>query len=131
MSHIVPDAELTSDNRKRARYDSGEDLIDPSDLFSSSAGSPFATSMGGMGGMNMGFSPEFLFNVMHSDGGAGFSFGSSGTSPFGAGGSPFGASAAAGGGGPFGSSGTAGGGGGGTRGRNSSARGFPPGGFPF
>lgn len=111
-------------NRKRQRYDSGEDLIDPSDLFSSGAGGPFATSMGGMGGMNMGFDPELIFNMMHGGGGGTFSFGGSGgPSPFGASGNPFGAGGS---GGPFGGSST-----GGTRGRTSSTRGFPPGTFPF
>lgn len=61
-----------SSHRKRARYDSGEDLIDPSDMFS-----------GGGAGMNI--DPTMLFNMMGGGGGGGFNF--SGGSPFG-GGSP-------------------------------------------
>ncbi|KAH9898940.1 hypothetical protein F4778DRAFT_741659 [Xylariomycetidae sp. FL2044] len=53
--------ETLSDSEKRARYDSGEDLIDPSDMFSG----------GGMGGgMAGGIDPEILFNMMN--GGASF-----------------------------------------------------------
>lgn len=75
--------ETLSDTEKRARYDSGEDLVDPSDMFGGGGGG--AGFHGGMGGM--GISPEMLFNMMGAQGGGGgFSFGS------GAGGSPFGAS---------------------------------------
>ena len=77
-------------NRKRARYDSGEDLIDPSEIFAGASGFP-----GGMGGVSI--NPEMLFNMMGGGGGAGFSF---------AGGSPFAGGAYGGprprGGNPFG-----------------------------
>lgn len=72
--------ETLSDPEKRARYDSGEDLIDPNEMFSGGAGG----FSGGMGGMNI--PPEVIFNMMNGQGGGGFSFSS------GAGGSPFGAS---------------------------------------
>ncbi|KAI1143791.1 hypothetical protein F5Y05DRAFT_362585 [Hypoxylon sp. FL0543] len=50
--------ETLSDPQKRARYDSGEDLIDPSDMFS-----------GGMGGgMSGGIDPEILFSMMNGGG---------------------------------------------------------------
>ncbi|KAI1096357.1 hypothetical protein F5B19DRAFT_436087 [Rostrohypoxylon terebratum] len=52
--------ETLSDPQKRARYDSGEDLIDPSDMFGGGMG-------GGMGG---GIDPEILFSMMN--GGASF-----------------------------------------------------------
>ena len=77
--------ETLSDSEKRARYDNGEDLIDPSEMFSS--GSPF----GGMGGgASMNISPEMLFNMMGSGGGGmpggGFTFSTGGgPSPFGGG----------------------------------------------
>ncbi len=45
--------------RKRARYDSGEDLVDPSDMF------------GGGGGMHGGIDPEILFGMMGGQGGGG------------------------------------------------------------
>ncbi len=89
--------ETLSDPEKRARYDSGEDLVDPSDVFG-----------GGGGGFpgGMGISPEVIFNMMNGQGGGGgFSFSSGG-----GGGSPFG-----------GSSSSARGG----RGRSSAAGGFP------
>lgn len=58
-------------NRKRARYDSGEDLMDPSDMYGG--------GMGGMGGMGGGvqIDPEMLFNMMGGGrgGGGGFNFG--------------------------------------------------------
>lgn len=53
--------ETLSDPQKRARYDSGEDLIDPSEMFGG----------GGMGGgMAGGIDPEILFSMMN--GGASF-----------------------------------------------------------
>lgn len=66
--------ETLSDPEKRARYDSGEDLIDPSEMFGGGAGG----FSGGMGGM--GISPEVIFNMMNSQGGGGggFSFSSGG-----------------------------------------------------
>lgn len=69
--------ETLSDPEKRARYDSGEDLIDPSDMFGGGAGG----FSGGMGGM--GISPEVIFNMMNSQGGGGggFSFSSGGAAP--------------------------------------------------
>jgi DnaJ family protein C protein 7 len=95
--------ETLSDSEKRTRYDNGEDLIDPSEMFG--GGSPF----GGMGGgASMNISPEMLFNMMGGGGGGGmpggFSFATGG------GGSPFGG----------------GGGGGRSRGRGGGG-GFPPG----
>lgn len=61
--------------RKRARYDSGEDLIDPSEMFAGAGGFP-----GGMGGVSI--NPEMLFNMMGGGGGGGFSFNTAGGSPF-------------------------------------------------
>lgn len=61
--------------RKRARYDSGEDLIDPSEMFG-----------GGAGGFSSGgihIDPSMLFNMM-GGGGGGFSFANGGGHPFGA-----------------------------------------------
>ena len=91
--------ETLSDPQKRARYDSGEDLIDPSDLFSGGAGGfPMG---GGMGGMHI--NPEMIFNMMGAAGGSrgapgGFSFsmGSGGGGGGGSGGNPFGASSTSG-----------------------------------
>lgn len=74
--------ETLSDPEKRARYDSGEDLIDPSEMFAGGAG-------GFPGGMNL--NPEMLFNMMGGGGGGGFTFSTGG------GGNPFGASSARGG----------------------------------
>jgi len=59
--------ETLSDSEKRARYDSGEDLIDPADMMGGHGG------MGGFGGAH-GIPPEMLFNMM-GGGGGGFSFG--------------------------------------------------------
>lgn len=105
--------ECLSDPQKRARYDSGEDLIDPSDMFARGGGAGPGGFPGGMGGM--GISPEMLFNMMGQQGmggggGGGFTFSTAG------GGSPFG-----------------GGGGGGARAgrsRGAGGGGFP-GGFSF
>ncbi|KAL8802262.1 MAG: hypothetical protein Q9182_003913 [Xanthomendoza sp. 2 TL-2023] len=101
--------ECLSDPQKRARYDSGEDLIDPSEMFSQGGGGfPMG---GGMGGM--GISPEMLFNMMGQGGGGmgggGFTFSTAGGSPFG---------------GP-------GGGGGARAGRSRGPPGGFPGGFSF
>lgn len=63
--------ETLSDSQKRARYDSGEDLVDPSDMF------------GGGGGMHGGIDPEILFSMM---GGQGGGFGGGGGFPGGGGG---------------------------------------------
>ena len=52
--------ETLSDPEKRARYDSGEDLIDPSDMFG-----------GGMGGGGVQIDPEMLFSMMGGMGGMG------------------------------------------------------------
>ncbi|EOO04138.1 putative small glutamine-rich tetratricopeptide repeat-containing protein a protein [Phaeoacremonium minimum UCRPA7] len=51
--------ETLSDPQKRARYDSGDDLMDPSDMF------------GGGGGMAGGIDPEILFSMMGGMGGGG------------------------------------------------------------
>jgi len=105
--------ETLSDSQKRARYDSGEDLIDPSEMFGGGHGHPF-----GGGGGGGGIDPEILMQMFGGGmgggmgggrpGGGGFHFNTGGGSPFGGmGGMP--------GGMP----------GGGRRGQG------PPGGFPF
>ena len=73
--------ETLSDPQKRARYDSGEDLIDPSDVFGGGGG------MGGFGG-GVQIDPEMLFNMM---GGMGGGRGGGSTFSFSTGGTPFGA----------------------------------------
>jgi len=93
--------ETLSDSQKRARYDSGEDLIDPSEMF---GGGGFG-GMGGGGGVQI--DPEMLFNMFGGAGGGG-------------GGSPFGFAGGAQGGNPFGQRAGAG-----RRGQQY------PGGFPF
>ncbi|KAF6815680.1 tetratricopeptide [Colletotrichum sojae] len=70
--------ETLSDSQKRARYDSGEDLIDPSDMFGGGG------MGGGMGGMHGGIDPEILFNMMGGGGG----FGGGGGGGFNGGGFP-------------------------------------------
>ncbi|KAK9779505.1 putative J domain-containing protein [Seiridium cardinale] len=50
--------ETLSDPQKRASYDSGEDLVDPSEMFSG----------GGMGGGMGGIDPEILFSMMNGGG---------------------------------------------------------------
>lgn len=93
--------ETLIDPEKRARYDSGEDLVDPSDMFGGGAGG----FSGGMGGM--GISPEVIFNMMNSQGGSGggggFSFSSGGP------GAGFGSASSSARGSRAGRSGTAGG----------------------
>ncbi|KAL1600499.1 hypothetical protein SLS60_006885 [Paraconiothyrium brasiliense] len=75
--------ETLSDPQKRARYDSGEDLIDPSEMFGGGGG-------GFGGGMGGGIDPEILMQMFggmgggRGGGGGGFSFQTGG------GGSPFG-----------------------------------------
>jgi DnaJ family protein C protein 7 len=69
--------ENLSDPQKRARYDSGEDLVDPSEMFGGGMG-------GGFGGQ--GIDPEMLFHMMGGmGGGRGGGFGGGG---FGGGGFP-------------------------------------------
>ncbi|KAI9846073.1 MAG: hypothetical protein M1837_004329 [Sclerophora amabilis] len=114
--------ETLSDSQKRARYDSGEDLIDPSEMFGGGGGHP--GGMGGMGGMGGGvqIDPEMLFNMMGGMGGGGG--GGGGGNPgfsFSTGGTPFAGGGMGGGGG---------GGGGGGRRQRGTPGGFP-GGFPF
>lgn len=92
--------ETLSDPEKRARYDSGEDLIDPNEMFAQQGGFP------GGGGASMNISPEVLFQMMNGGGGGGFSFSTGGMG----GGMP----------------GGFGGGGGGRRGQRGGG-GFPPG----
>ena len=72
--------ETLSDPEKKARFDNGEDLLEPSDMFGS--------GMGSFGGGGVQIDPEMLFNMM---GGMGGSRGPSFTFSPGAGGSPFGA----------------------------------------
>ncbi|THW62237.1 TPR-like protein [Aureobasidium pullulans] len=65
--------ETLSDSEKRARYDSGEDLIDPSEQF---GGGGFG---GGMGGMGSQIDPEVLFQMFGGQmGGGGFGGGGMG-----------------------------------------------------
>ena len=94
--------ETLSDPEKRARYDSGEDLIDPSEMFSGGGMGGFP--MGGGGGMSI--DPEMLFNMMgggmggsRGGGGPAFSFSTGGGSPFGGGGGSGGRGRTRGGGG--------------------------------
>ncbi|KAH4345883.1 hypothetical protein HBH98_117050 [Parastagonospora nodorum] len=100
--------ETLSDPQKRARYDSGEDLVDPSDMFGGGGGG------GGFGGAG-GIDPEILMQMF--GGGMG---GMGGGGRGGGGGFHF---ASGGGGSPFG--GMGGMPGGQRRGQG------PPGGFPF
>ncbi|EAA27447.1 hypothetical protein GE21DRAFT_4466 [Neurospora crassa] len=67
--------ETLSDSQKRARYDSGDDLVDPSDMFG-----------GGMGGGMGGIDPEIIIQMMGGQGGHGF--GGGGFGGFGGGGFP-------------------------------------------
>jgi DnaJ family protein C protein 7 len=62
--------ETLMDPEKRQRYDSGVDLMDPSDHFGGGGmgGHPFGGMGGGMGG---GIDPEMLFNMMGGGGGGG------------------------------------------------------------
>ncbi|MCJ1369373.1 hypothetical protein MMC20_000584 [Loxospora ochrophaea] len=85
--------ETLSDSAKRQRYDSGEDLIDPSEMFAG-AGGMGGFPMGGAGG-GVAIDPEMLFNMMGGGGGGGgsrggggptFTFSTGGGSPFGGGG---------------------------------------------
>lgn len=90
--------ETLIDPQKRERYDSGIDLMDPSEQF---GGGGFPGGMGGFGaGGGASIDPEILFQMFGQQGGSGpgrgggFSF-ANGGSPFGggsryAGGSPFG-----------------------------------------
>jgi DnaJ family protein C protein 7 len=55
--------ETLSDSQKRARYDSGEDLIDPSEMFNGGGGG-FPGGMGGAGGID----PEIRESFAHSAG---------------------------------------------------------------
>ena len=77
------------DPQKRERYDSGADLVDPSEMFGQGGGMPF----GGMGG-GVQIDPEMFFNMMGGMGGGGraggmphFQFNTGG--PGGRGGFPF------------------------------------------
>src|ERR1700744_3383862 len=89
--------------RKRARYDSGEELIDPSDMFANGFGG------GGAGGLNI--DPSIIINMMNGMGGGGGGGAGSGHGfhqfPHhqGPGASPFGGHASFGGASPFGGAG--------------------------
>ena len=76
--------ECLSDSQKRARYDSGEDLIDPSEMFGGAAGGAGGFPMGAQG-----IDPEMLFNMMNGGGGGGGGGGPSFTFSTGGGGHPF------------------------------------------
>ena len=52
------------DPEKKERYDSGADLIDPSEMF----GGGMPAGFGGMGGGGMQIDPEMLFNMMNGGG---------------------------------------------------------------
>jgi DnaJ family protein C protein 7 len=74
--------ETLSDSEKRARYDSGEDLIDPSEQFGHGGG------FGGMGGgMGSQIDPEVLFQMFGGQMGGGMG-GGGGRRGGGAGGFP-------------------------------------------
>ncbi|KAI4736649.1 TPR-like protein [Aureobasidium sp. EXF-12298] len=76
--------ETLSDSQKRARYDSGEDLIDPSEQF---GGGGFGGGMGG--GMGAQIDPEVLFQMFGGQmGGGGFGGGMGGGGRRGGGGFP-------------------------------------------
>ena len=60
--------ECLSDPQKRERYDSGADLIDPSEMFSGGMPGGMGGFGGGMGGMQI--DPEVLLNMMGGMGGA-------------------------------------------------------------
>ena len=82
--------ETLSDPQKRQRYDNGEDLLDPSEMFGTSG-------MGGFGG-GVQIDPTMLFNMMGGMGGAGMGGARGGPSfTFSTGGNPFGGSRQAGG----------------------------------
>lgn len=70
--------EVLSDSQKRARYDSGVDLQDPSDMFGGMGGMGSMNGMfGGMGSMGGGIDPEVLFQMFGNGargGRNGFSF---------------------------------------------------------
>ncbi|KAF1834384.1 TPR-like protein [Decorospora gaudefroyi] len=99
--------ETLSDPQKRERYDSGADLVDPSEMF---GGGGMGGGMGGMGGID----PEILMQMFGGMGG-----GVGGGRP---GGGGFHFSTGGGGPSPFGGMGGMPSGG---------RRGGPPGGFPF
>lgn len=72
---VLVDEFANTPYRKRARYDSGDDLVDPSDMFG-----------GGMGGGMGGIDPEIIIQMMGGQGGHGF--GGGGFGGFGGGGFP-------------------------------------------
>ena len=84
--------ETLSDSEKRSRYDRGEDLIDPSEMFAQQGGMGGFPMGGGMGGVQL--DPEMLFNMMGNGGGGGGGF----TFTTGGGGMPFGGGASSSGG---------------------------------
>lgn len=70
--------ETLSDPQKKAKYDSGEDLLDPADMFGGGGG--FG---GGMGGGMGGIDPEVLFQMMNGGFGGGMGGGGRGGGGFG------------------------------------------------
>lgn len=83
-AHLQCNAYILTSNRKRARYDSGEDLIDPMEGFGGGG-------MGGMGGGGMQIDPEILmqmFGAQMGGGGGGRGGGFGGGMPGGRRGAP-------------------------------------------
>ena len=73
--------ETLSDPEKRMRFDNGDDLLDPSEMFGGGG-------MGGFGGGGVQIDPEMLFNMMGGMGGGrgpSFTFSTGGAAPFGGG----------------------------------------------
>ncbi|KAK5109160.1 hypothetical protein LTR62_007245 [Meristemomyces frigidus] len=79
--------ETLIDGQKRERYDSGVDLMDPSEQFGGGGG--FGGMGGGMGGQGMQIDPEILMQMFGQAGGRGGG-GGGGFAGFGGGRSPFG-----------------------------------------